>query len=118
MPILGGAISGASQTGRGISIPDEDYFVYGEHQKEVFRLEYLQTALEISDSIESAVYLLNPQVVTVDGEWEAWFLASWEGARRYRSFWEMMQDEHRRFLESNLRNSVAGTSLTSGSVAK
>jgi cell wall assembly regulator SMI1 len=48
---------------------------------------------------DSAIYLLNPQVVTSDGEWEAWFFANWlPGARRYRSFWELMQAEHEVFL--------------------
>jgi hypothetical protein len=97
--MIQGARDGASQTGRGISISNEDYFVYGEGQREVFRLEYLQTVLEISESTESDVFLLNPQVVTAEGEWEAWFLANWQGATRYRSFWEMMQEEHKRFLE-------------------
>ncbi len=47
----------------------------------------------------SAIYLLNPQVVTEEGEWEAWFFANWlPGAARYRSFQEMMEAEYQDFL--------------------
>jgi hypothetical protein len=83
-------------------IPDEVYFVYGDKQDGVLsmRAEYLKTALEVSDWGDSAIYLLNPQVVTPDGEWEAWFFANWiPGATRYRSFWEMMQAEYQSFLQ-------------------
>jgi hypothetical protein len=74
-------------------VPDERYFVYGEEQDTIdFRHEYFRTTLEISEEGDAAIYLLNPQVVTADGEWEAWFFANWlPGAGRYRSFWEMMQ---------------------------
>lgn len=81
--------------------PDEDYFDYGEEGAgDGFRLEHLQAALEISDQERAgtAVYLLNPQIVTPEGEWEAWFFAHWiPGATRYRSFWELMQHEYRSF---------------------
>ena len=84
----------------GSEVPDEEYFVYGENQNDVaLRREYLATALEISDVGDSGIYLLNPQVVTPEGEWEAWFFANWlPGANRYRSFREMMQGEYKRFL--------------------
>ncbi|HEX2913279.1 MAG TPA: HEAT repeat domain-containing protein [Chloroflexia bacterium] len=82
-------------------VPDEEYFVYGEEQNVVnVRTEYLASALEISDLGDSAIYLLNPEVVTPEGEWEAWFFANWlPGMRRYRSFWEMMLDEYQSFLK-------------------
>ena len=49
---------------------------------------------------DSAIYLLNPKVVTPDGEWEAWFFANWlPGAARYRSFVELMQAEYRSFRQ-------------------
>jgi hypothetical protein len=85
-------------------IPDEEYLDYGEEMADetAFRAEYLQTALEISDRERAgtAIYLLNPQIVTATGEWEAWFFAHWiPGATRYRSFWEMMQHEHKSFLQ-------------------
>jgi len=66
-----------------VSVSDEEYFVYGEEQTPItMRDDYMRTALEISDVGDSAVYLLNPQVVTEDGEWEAWFLARGCPARR------------------------------------
>jgi hypothetical protein len=78
-----------------LPIPDEQYRVYGRDQDTVaLRLEYLQTALQISPNKPdaSAVYLLNPQITTGTGEWEAWYLGNrLPGARRYRSFQEMMQ---------------------------
>jgi hypothetical protein len=79
---------------------DEEYFKYGDEQNEgILRTEYMQTALEISDVGDSAIYLLNPQIVTPDGEWEAWFVATWlPGANRYHSFWEMMQGEYKKLL--------------------
>ncbi len=81
-------------------LSDSEYFVYGEHQDPArFRPEYLRTALEISAEGDSAIYLLNPDVVSAEGEWEAWFFANWlPGANRYRSFWEMMVAEHESFL--------------------
>ncbi|NEO97960.1 MAG: SMI1/KNR4 family protein [Symploca sp. SIO2E9] len=83
------------------SISDEEYLVYGDTQDcSKFRLEYLSTALEISDRGESAIYLLNPKIIAEDGEWEACFFGDWlPGADRYRSFREMMQAEYQNFLE-------------------
>jgi hypothetical protein len=87
-------------------LPDDEYFVYGDDQDPVFmRHEHLKTALEVSDVGDSAIMLLNPQVITPDGEWEAWFFANWlPGARRYRSFWDMLHDEHLSFLEIEAQN--------------
>ena len=63
-----------------------------------FRIEYLESAVEVSDIGDSAIFLLNPQVVTPDGEWEAWFFANWlPGASRYRSFGELMETEYHSF---------------------
>lgn len=83
-------------------VPDEEYLAYGAEGagEDTFRSAYLQTTLEISDRERAgtAVYLLNPQIVTPEGEWEAWFFAHWiPGATRYRSFWELMQHEYRSF---------------------
>ncbi len=82
-------------------LPDEKYLVYGKDQDPVwFRPEYLQTALEISDTGDEAILLLNPEILTPEGEWEAWFFANWlPGASRYRSFAELMQQERLGFLE-------------------
>lgn len=93
------------------SVSDEEYFVYGEAQDcSKLRREYLQTTLEISKRGEGAIYLLNPQVVTPNGEWEAWFFGDWlPGADRYYSFQEMMQAEYENFLE--LREMPASPSV-------
>lgn len=80
-------------------VSDEEYLKYGAEQTGALRTEYMQTALEISDVGDSAIYLLNPKIVTPDGEWEAWFLANWmAGAKRYPSFWELMQGEYKSFV--------------------
>ena len=83
-------------------IPDELYFVYGPEQDTVnIRNEYLKTALAISEHVDSAVYLLNPQVRTSDGEWESWFFCyDLPGAMRYRSFQAMMEGEYVRILKA------------------
>lgn len=86
---------------------DEAYFVYGDTQDPVnMRDSYLEKALAISEEIDAAVYLLNPEVVDENGEWEAWFF-SYElpGALRYRSFQEMMQAEYLRVLR-NLKSAI------------
>jgi len=82
------------------TVSDQEYFVYGEEQDPItLRVEYLQTALEISDVGDSGIYLLNPKIMTEEGEWEAWFFANWlPGAARYRSFQELMEAEYRNFL--------------------
>jgi hypothetical protein len=82
-------------------IPDSEYYVYGEDQDcSKIRLNYLSSTLEISEKGESAIYLLNPEVVFENGEWEAWFFGDWlPGADRYRSFQELMEAEYRNFLE-------------------
>ena len=82
-----------------LSLTDEEYLVYDETQDSVrFRVEYLESALEVSDIGDSAIFLLNPKVVTPDGEWEAWFFANWlPGANRYQSFAELMEAEYQSF---------------------
>lgn len=83
-----------------LSIPDEEYFVYDipTQQPSTFRDEYLKTALNIG-TWDDGLLLLNPQVITAEGEWEAMdFNASYPGAYRYRSFWDLMQAEYRDFL--------------------
>ena len=84
-----------------LPLTDEEYLVYGDQQDSCrFRAEYLQTALEISDVGDSAILLLNPKLVSSDGEWEAWLFANWApGAHRYRSFRELMQGEHDSFTQ-------------------
>lgn len=79
----------------------EQHCIYGDEQDCChFRVEFLQSLLQISDVGDSAVYLLNPEVKTEAGEWEAWLFANWyPGAHRYRSFWDMMQAEHESFVK-------------------
>jgi hypothetical protein len=78
-------------------VSDKEHLVYGAKQDCVnFRAEYLQTALQVSEVGDSAVVLLNPKVVTAEGEWETWFFANWlPGALRYRSFGEWLTAERR-----------------------
>jgi SMI1 / KNR4 family (SUKH-1) len=62
-------------------------------------LEDLSDTLEISarEIAGSAVYLLNPNVVTGDGEWEALYYAHWQGPNciHFSSFWDLMQREYK-----------------------
>jgi hypothetical protein len=92
---------GARVYGEAIPVSDEEYFVYGPEQDSCkFRDEYWRATLAISGIGDSAIYLLNPLVVTADGEWEAWCFANWyPGAHRYRSFRELMQHELQSFVE-------------------
>lgn len=85
----------------GYAIPDSEYFVYGPEQDcSKLRAEYLSACLGISEKGESSIYLLNPRVVNYQQEWEAWFFGDWlPGADRYISFQNMMETEHRNFLE-------------------
>jgi hypothetical protein len=82
-------------------VEDEKYFVYGKHQNSVnFRAEYLQTALEISTIHDAGVYLLNPQVITIEGEWEAWHFSNWmPGALRFQSFLGLLVEERQTFIK-------------------
>lgn len=99
---------------RPVGISDDEYFVYGEDQDpSKLRLGYLKSALEISDVGFDSIYLLNPQVIAPDGEWEAWFFADYlPGADRYRSFREMMEAEYRNFLEFQAIETDRGNALT------
>ncbi len=74
-------------------MPDENYLVYGPDQDVCdIRRRYLPNCVKVSELGDRAVILLNPEIQTEDGEWEAWFFASWfPGARRYRSFADLMQ---------------------------
>jgi hypothetical protein len=52
-----------------------------------FRTAYLSSCLQISEEGDSAVVLLNSEVVNDEGERETWFFANWNpGATRYPSF--------------------------------
>ena len=59
-----------------------------------FRTAYLSSCLQISEEGDSAVVLLNPEVVNGEGEWETWFFANWHpGAVRYPSFLSYVESE-------------------------
>jgi hypothetical protein len=74
------------------SVPDDLYLIYGEEQNHhAIRAEYLPDTLLVG--LWDGDLLLNPHVMTSDGEWEAWLLAGWmAGAERHRSFWDLMKD--------------------------
>lgn len=55
------------------------------------RRAYLPELLQIGESYDGSVYLLNPCVRTADGEWEAWDFANWyPGAKRFPSFRDLL----------------------------
>ncbi len=90
--------------------PDDKYFIYGaEQDASTLRDEYVATAYAISELIDAAIYLLNPMVITPDGEWEAWYFGyALAGAYRYRSFQEMMEAEYLRIV-TDLREMIRYT---------
>jgi hypothetical protein len=75
-------------------VTDDQYATYGPDQDCVWmRSEYLKTALQVSDTEDGDVYLLNPKVRFGD-EWEAWFFGNKNpGAFRYRSFTDLMREQ-------------------------
>jgi hypothetical protein len=81
-------------------LSEEAHRVYGEDQDTAsFRRAYLRTAVPIGEPGPLAqgdtTYLLNPEVVTPEGEWEAWLLNSkMLGAMRWRSSWDLLQAEY------------------------
>lgn len=80
-------------------VRDEEYFIYGDDQKpDAIRASYLSELVSISPINSEIAYLLNPEVVLDDGEWEAWAYSPdiFDGAVRYRSFSEMMEAEAKR----------------------
>jgi len=93
--------------GEAREIPDDTYLVYGDKQDPVnMRDGYLKNALCISQLVDAGLYLLNPEIVTPDGEWEAWFFGyDLPGANRYRSFQEMMEAEYVRII-NNLKRVI------------
>lgn len=56
-------------------------------------LEHLRETLAVSDG-EDEIFLLNPQVVSAAGEWEAWVFDVEAGISRYPSFWALMEAEY------------------------
>lgn len=72
---------------------DAVYLQYGDYQRG-FRARYMKNALQVSDRFDGDVILLIPEVVNLDGEWEAWYFGpAFAGAWRFPSFQEFMQGE-------------------------
>lgn len=62
--------------------------------------DQLRRTLELSHDGDSAVYLLNPGVVGTDGEWEAWFFATWSPeVEKFPSFAALMHSRYQEFRE-------------------
>ena len=89
-------------------VSDDVYFRYGQNQDCVhIRSRYFRSLLQLSDYVESAALLLNPEVTFPDGEWEGWiFGTALPGAHRYRSFSELMLSG-RDLALNNLRTTLA-----------
>jgi hypothetical protein len=60
--------------------------------------EFFANALAISDDTDVGIYLLNPLVIDVDGEWQACLFANWlPGVATYASFTDLiraLREEH------------------------
>lgn len=83
----------------GLTSADKEYYDYGVDGASDLRGEHMASLLQISD-VEDGVYLLNPDAVMPNGEWEAWFFANWiPGAHRYPSFAHLMLREYQSFTE-------------------
>jgi hypothetical protein len=81
-------------------VSEQEHLIYGNEQDPViFRTAYLKCLLKISEPFEGAVYLLNPEVKDIDGEWEAWAFANWyAGAYRCQSFAGLLKSEWQKAL--------------------
>ena len=81
---------------------EKEHSFYGEAQSPYsFKVEYLMDCLQISDTVSTGVFLLNPKIITPEGEWEAWlFDNSINGAERFRSFEELMQSHYFRYFRA------------------
>jgi HEAT repeat protein/cell wall assembly regulator SMI1 len=85
----------AYQYSEPLDLPESEYFNYPNGDPVQFHPKHLQHTLCISEVGDDAVLLLNPMVVSPDGEWETWFFANWlPGAERYRSFADWFKHEH------------------------
>jgi hypothetical protein len=88
-----------SQSGSDLS--DEEYYEYPEGFADGHRVEHMRSLVQVSD-VDDGVYLLNPEAVTPDGEWEAWLFANWvPGAQRYPSFAHLMLQEYLSFTQQS-----------------
>jgi len=85
---------------------DEEYFVYGNGQTSEFvRGRYFPVSIAISGWGDASMLMLNPEVIH-DGEFEAWMFATWiPGATRYKSFWDLVNEEFNNYLEIKAQSS-------------
>ena len=62
-----------NEAGGDYEVSDDEYLVYGPQQDPIhIRGKYMKSCLKISTDQDGYVFLLNPEIVTDDGEWEAW----------------------------------------------
>ncbi len=83
------------------TVPDEVYLDYETPAHNMaIRNQYYGDSLLISERAETELVLLNPFVVSADGEWEVIFSAHWiPGNERFRSF--------RDYVEKSVRDEEA-----------
>jgi len=85
----------------GSDLPDDAYYDYAQGSASDHRAEHMKSLVQVSD-LDDGVYLLNPEAVTPDGEWEAWFFANWvPGAVRYPSFAHLMIQQYLSFARQH-----------------
>ena len=86
--------AGMWKKGGNAQLSDENYLFYDLRQYRFsYRPEFIDKLLLIGHRGDSAQLLLNPEVRTMDGEWEAWILSSGiPGAVRFPSFAHMVRD--------------------------
>jgi len=85
---------GATDFAEDPNLADDLYLRYDDTQppEGVIRPTHMQQCLMISDWGDAGFLALNP-AVQHEGEWEAWHFANWmPGARRYRSFVELLKE--------------------------
>ncbi len=95
----------ASEGGRSLldsGMTDVAYFDYSRHQDcASLKVGHMQTALQVSATHAGEVFLLNPQVISPDGEWELWYLGNHlPGAYRFASFGHVFDPEARALISS------------------
>lgn len=87
-------------------ITSMDLFSDAESRQELYGFTdgELEGSIELTESREGTM-LLNPRVITPDGEMEAWFFESEGGVERFPSFWAVMQDDFKLYLSFKAHDS-------------
>jgi HEAT repeat protein len=89
-------------------VSPEEYFTYDG--RPIFDARHFRRSLKVADPVpgDSAIYVLNPEAVADDGEWEAWLHAHWiPGAERQPSFALLMRAEYASFRSTILGDTAA-----------